>query len=200
MNDGLSSTRLYLANLPLGVSEVDVLAHFSDSPGKITEVNLLQGFGFVEFTDSFDARDAVPAFHGSDLWGNRLTVQLATPRPKDAHSFVPRQRYGSEDTVSLCSRSTTHLLGICCRLPQYTSLPLKDHIQRSQKDNSIISKATSGGFGSTAEFLPPQSYPPPSYYSWQPDGYHLDHVSKLPSASEPPPRLYPNFSIREAEK
>lgn len=101
MNDGLSSTRLYVANLPLGISEVDVRAHFSDSPGKITEVNLLGGFGFVEFTDSFDARDAVPAFHGSDFWGNRLTVQLATSRPKD---FVPPQGYLSEDTVSLCDQ------------------------------------------------------------------------------------------------
>jgi len=37
----------------------------------------MNGFGFIEYKDSMDARDVVPAFHGSDFMGERLIVQFA---------------------------------------------------------------------------------------------------------------------------
>lgn len=60
------------------VTKQDIQEHFSSqSNAKITEIKIMNGFGFIEFEDPMDARDIVPAFHGSDLNGVRLTVQFA---------------------------------------------------------------------------------------------------------------------------
>ncbi|KAJ6115750.1 hypothetical protein N7523_006167 [Penicillium sp. IBT 18751x] len=81
----VSSTRLYLGNLPRNVTKPDIEEHFSThGSGKITEIKLMNGFGFIEYEDAMDARDVVPAFHGSDFKGERLTVQFARgPRRKE---------------------------------------------------------------------------------------------------------------------
>ncbi|KAI4147814.1 MAG: hypothetical protein LQ340_005368 [Diploschistes diacapsis] len=75
------------ADLPLRdpVTKEDIQDHFkTHGAGTITEVKLMNGFGFIEYDDAMDARDVVPAFHGSDLKGSRLTVQFARgPRPRD---------------------------------------------------------------------------------------------------------------------
>ncbi|KAJ5888102.1 Nucleotide-binding alpha-beta plait [Penicillium taxi] len=85
----VSSTRLYLGNLPRNVTKQDIEEHFSThGSGKITEIKLMNGFGFIEYEDSMDARDVVPAFHGSDFKGERLTVQFARgPRRKEPFPF-----------------------------------------------------------------------------------------------------------------
>lgn len=93
----VSSTRLYMGNLPKNVSKADVEAHFNThGTGEITEIKLMNGFGFIEYKDALDARDVVPAFHGSDFMGQRLTVQFARgTRPRDnfhAERMVPRPR------------------------------------------------------------------------------------------------------------
>ncbi|KAJ5095530.1 hypothetical protein NUU61_004886 [Penicillium alfredii] len=97
----VSSTRLYLGNLPRNATKQDIEEHFgSHGSGKITEIKLMNGFGFIEYEDALDARDIVPAFHGSDFKGERLTVQFArgprrkenfTPGPMD-RSLAPRPR------------------------------------------------------------------------------------------------------------
>ncbi|EED19524.1 electron transfer flavoprotein-ubiquinone oxidoreductase [Talaromyces stipitatus ATCC 10500] len=81
----VSSTRLYLGNLPRNVTKKDIEEYFgSHGTGKITEIKLMNGFGFIEYEDAMDARDVVPAFHGSDFKGERLTVQFARgPRHKE---------------------------------------------------------------------------------------------------------------------
>ncbi|KAI9373732.1 hypothetical protein BJX61DRAFT_369601 [Aspergillus egyptiacus] len=59
----VSSTRLYLGNLPRNVTKQDIEEHFSThGTGKITEIKLMNGFGFIEYEDAMDARDIVPAF------------------------------------------------------------------------------------------------------------------------------------------
>lgn len=74
----VSATRLYLGNLPRGVTRAQVEEHFkAHGTGEITEVKLMNGFGFIEYSDSMDARDVVPAFHGGEFMGERLTVQFA---------------------------------------------------------------------------------------------------------------------------
>ncbi|KAF7715687.1 RNA recognition motif-containing protein [Penicillium ucsense] len=96
----VSSTRLYLGNLPRNVTKQDIEEHFgTHGSGKITEIKLMNGFGFIEYEDAMDARDVVPAFHGSDFKGERLTVQFARgktrkenfPGPTDRPA-VPRPR------------------------------------------------------------------------------------------------------------
>ncbi|KAK2765622.1 hypothetical protein FQN54_008476 [Arachnomyces sp. PD_36] len=94
----VSSTRLYLGNLPRNVTKQDIEEHFN-SHGKITEVKIMSGFGFIEYEDAMDARDVVPAYHGTDFKGERLTVQFARgprhkenfPGPPDRSNF-PRPR------------------------------------------------------------------------------------------------------------
>lgn len=44
-------------------TKADVENHFaSHGTGKITEIKLMNGFGFIEYEDAMDARDVVPAF------------------------------------------------------------------------------------------------------------------------------------------
>jgi len=45
--------------------------------GKIREVQLKNGYAFVEFDDYLDAEDAVDRMHGKNLDGYRLTVEPA---------------------------------------------------------------------------------------------------------------------------
>jgi hypothetical protein len=74
----ISATRLYLGNLPRHTTKQDIENHFcSHGIGKITEIKLMNGFGFIEYDDAMDARDIVPAFYGSDFMGSRLIVQFA---------------------------------------------------------------------------------------------------------------------------
>ncbi|KAI9864429.1 MAG: hypothetical protein M1824_005132 [Vezdaea acicularis] len=74
----VSDTRLYLGNLNREATKEDVRAHFEQhGTGEIKEIKLMSGFGFIEYADAMDARDVVPAFHGSTLLGERLTVQFA---------------------------------------------------------------------------------------------------------------------------
>ncbi|EON65289.1 hypothetical protein W97_04527 [Coniosporium apollinis CBS 100218] len=76
----VSSTRLYLGNLPRNATKADVENHFAaHGTGEITEIKLMNGFGFIEYKDAMDARDVVPgnAIDGSDFMGERLVVQFA---------------------------------------------------------------------------------------------------------------------------
>ena len=46
---------------PAAVTKEDIQNHFVDhGSGKITEVKLMNGFGFIEYDDAMDARDVVP--------------------------------------------------------------------------------------------------------------------------------------------
>ncbi|KIW37589.1 hypothetical protein, variant 2 [Exophiala oligosperma] len=87
----VSSTRLYLGNLPRNITKQDIEDHFgTHGAGSIKEIKLMNGFGFIEYEDAMDARDVVPAFHGTEFKGERLTVQFARgPRRKDDFSGPP---------------------------------------------------------------------------------------------------------------
>ncbi|PVH93005.1 hypothetical protein DM02DRAFT_634905 [Periconia macrospinosa] len=92
MTTEVSSTRLYLGNLPRNANKADVEAHFkTHGTGEITEIKLMNGFGFIEYTDPMDARDVVPAFHGSDFMGERLIVQFARGSRRN-ENFTPHER------------------------------------------------------------------------------------------------------------
>ncbi|KAF1837367.1 hypothetical protein BDW02DRAFT_577279 [Decorospora gaudefroyi] len=89
----VSSTRLYLGNLPRTATKADVEALFqTHGTGEITEIKLMNGFGFIEYKDAMDARDVVPAFHGSDFMGERLIVQFARGSRARNENFTPHER------------------------------------------------------------------------------------------------------------
>ncbi|RYP20311.1 hypothetical protein DL765_002874 [Monosporascus sp. GIB2] len=124
----VSATRLYLGNLPKGVTKADVEAHFAThGTGEITEIKLMNGFGFIEYKDALDARDVVPAFHGSDFMGERLTVQFA-------RGSRHREGFGNHERSAPRPRRTPHRMQIT-GLPNDTSWQdLKDFARQSSLD------------------------------------------------------------------
>lgn len=51
----------YATDTPTTATKADVEAHFAThGTGEITEVKLMNGFGFIEYKDPMDARDVVP--------------------------------------------------------------------------------------------------------------------------------------------
>lgn len=58
-------------------TKADVESHFaSHGTGEITEIKLMNGFGFIEYKDAMDARDVVP---GKSLLPNLILI-LSVPR------------------------------------------------------------------------------------------------------------------------
>ncbi|MCJ1300179.1 hypothetical protein MMC08_002973 [Hypocenomyce scalaris] len=124
----VSSTRLYLGNLPRDVTKEDIQKHFgTHGTGTITEIKLMNGFGFLEYDDPMDARDVVPAYHGTDLNGSRLTVQFA-------RGSRQRDTFTAPDRTHPRPRRTAHRMQIT-GLPGETSWQdLKDFARRSGLD------------------------------------------------------------------
>lgn len=59
-NDALTSFCFIIT-----VTKSDIEEHFSShGSGKITEIKLMNGFGFIEYDDQLDARDIVPGKNG----------------------------------------------------------------------------------------------------------------------------------------
>ncbi|KAK4128436.1 hypothetical protein N657DRAFT_607818 [Parathielavia appendiculata] len=127
----VSSTRLYLGNLPRNATKADVEAHFAThGTGEITEIKLMNGFGFIEYKDAMDARDVVPAFHGSDFMGERLTVQFA----RGSRHREQGGGYSHERSSAPRPRRTPHRMQIT-GLPNDTSWQdLKDFARQSGLD------------------------------------------------------------------
>jgi RNA recognition motif-containing protein len=86
-----NNSRLFVGNLSYQTQERDLQDHFS-AAGVVTNVNLMldrvtgksRGFAFVEFSTPDEANRAVEMFHGKDLGGRALTVNIARPREERA--------------------------------------------------------------------------------------------------------------------
>ena len=70
------SCRVFVGRLSYRARESDVERFFRGF-GKIREINLKNGYGFVEFDDPRDADDAVYEMNNRDLCGERVTVEHA---------------------------------------------------------------------------------------------------------------------------
>ncbi|XP_045075906.1 serine/arginine-rich splicing factor 6-like [Coregonus clupeaformis] len=68
--------RLYVGRLSYHVREKDIQRFFSGY-GKLLEVDLKNGYGFVEFEDTRDADDAVYELNGKELCGERVVIEHA---------------------------------------------------------------------------------------------------------------------------
>ncbi|KAJ4015175.1 hypothetical protein NW766_005506 [Fusarium irregulare] len=125
----VSATRLYLGNLPRNATKSDIEAHFAThGTGEITEVKLMNGFGFIEYKDPMDARDVVP--DGSDFMGERLTVQFA----RGSRHREGGGGFGNPERTAPRPRRTPHRMQIT-GLPNDTSWQdLKDFARQSSLD------------------------------------------------------------------
>ena len=87
----MNESRLFVGNLAYQTMENDLQEYFSQA-GVVTSVNLMldkftgksRGFAFIEFSTSEEANKAVEMFHGKDLQGRALTVNIARPREERA--------------------------------------------------------------------------------------------------------------------
>ncbi|KAG0321701.1 serine arginine-rich splicing factor [Dissophora globulifera] len=85
-------TRVYLGHLSRDASDRDVETLFK-SYGRLREVTLKNGFGFVEFSDPRDAKDAVYDNHGKDFMGERLVVEIARGDRRDRREERDDRRF-----------------------------------------------------------------------------------------------------------
>ncbi|XP_063617628.1 serine-arginine protein 55 isoform X2 [Cydia splendana] len=69
-------SRVYVGGLPFGVRDRD-LEKFFKGFGRIRDILIKNGYGFVEFEDYRDADDAVYELNGKDLLGERVVVEPA---------------------------------------------------------------------------------------------------------------------------
>ncbi len=96
-----SNRRLFVGNLPYQVLERDIEDQFRGA-GVVVSVNLMldkmtgrsRGFAFVEFSTPEEANKAVEMFHGKDLGGRAMTVNIARPREERPPGDRPRGSYG----------------------------------------------------------------------------------------------------------
>lgn len=90
----MSSARIYLGRLSHSARESDV-ERFFKGYGKIREITLKEGYGFVEFGDKHDAEDAVYEMNGKELLGDRVIVEHAKA-PGDRRSSSGRDGGGRD--------------------------------------------------------------------------------------------------------
>eukprot|EP00088_Acartia_fossae_P017642 TRINITY_DN20078_c0_g1_i6.p1 TRINITY_DN20078_c0_g1~~TRINITY_DN20078_c0_g1_i6.p1 ORF type:complete len:123 (+),score=14.08 TRINITY_DN20078_c0_g1_i6:41-409(+) len=85
--------RIYIGNLPKDCREKDIDRAFR-TYGRIRDVLLKAGYGFVEYDDSRDADDAVHEMDGRSLLGTRIIVEMARGTRRDRSGDRRRGRYG----------------------------------------------------------------------------------------------------------
>ena len=73
---GTKYYKVFLGNLPFDCRESDIHAFFKGF-GPIKAVVLKNNYGFCEFLDYYDARDAVKELNGERILGVRITVEMA---------------------------------------------------------------------------------------------------------------------------
>ncbi|XP_055631520.1 serine-arginine protein 55-like [Toxorhynchites rutilus septentrionalis] len=74
-------SRVYVGGLARDARERD-LEKFFKGYGRLCDVMIKNGFGFVEFEDHRDADDSVYELNGKDLLGGRVTVEHAKGKPR----------------------------------------------------------------------------------------------------------------------
>lgn len=94
------TNRIYIGRLSLKARERDVDKFFRPY-GRIRDINLKNGFGFVEFDSAHDADDAVYSCNGRELLNERITVELA----KGGSSYSGGNNNSSSNSHSMSSSS-----------------------------------------------------------------------------------------------
>ena len=78
-----SRPRVYVGRLPARAREYDV-ERFFRGYGKVRDIMLKNGYGFVEFDDYKDADDAIRELDGREMCGERVTLEIAKGIPRGA--------------------------------------------------------------------------------------------------------------------
>ncbi|KAL7415089.1 hypothetical protein BDY24DRAFT_383668 [Mrakia frigida] len=88
------SRRLYIGRLAPDATRRDIETFF-DKYGTMTDVRIMNGFGFVEFENVKDAEDAIAEKNGEQLLGENLILEPAKEaRRRDMYDGPPRGGFG----------------------------------------------------------------------------------------------------------
>ncbi|KRY08897.1 Serine-arginine protein 55 [Trichinella patagoniensis] len=85
-------TRVYVGRIPYRATERDIEKFFRGF-GRIREIFLKNGYGFVEFEHTEDADDACYELNGREMFGERLIVEIARGTPHGRDRYGWRQSY-----------------------------------------------------------------------------------------------------------
>jgi len=93
------NSKLYVGNLPFGVSEEDLKKLFSEA-GEVQSVKIIvdqysgrsRGFGFVEMASKADADRAISLINGKILTDRTLIVNEARPQKQRGGDFRGRRK------------------------------------------------------------------------------------------------------------
>ena len=97
-----NNCRLFIYGIDENVSDSDLKAKFGEH-GWITDTyNTGKGYGFVTFYHQSSADRAIKDFHGENLFGKRVKVEVAKPRAEDG------ERVNSEDGEHVNSEVWDH--------------------------------------------------------------------------------------------
>ncbi|KRY46688.1 Serine-arginine protein 55 [Trichinella britovi] len=112
-------TRVYVGRIPYRATERDIEKFFRGF-GRIREIFLKNGYGFVEFEHTEDADDACYELNGREMFGERLIVEIArgTPHGRDRYGWRQSYRVRSDRYdrrfVSCAKLWTQWLLALTC--------------------------------------------------------------------------------------
>uniref|UniRef100_A0ACD5XD21 Uncharacterized protein n=1 Tax=Avena sativa TaxID=4498 RepID=A0ACD5XD21_AVESA len=96
----IDTSSLYVCNLPLYMDKLKLLEHFLPF-GKVTDINvprdhttgLSKGYGFVKYSDSHHAAQAIIQLNGSLVEGKKIEVRVAINPPALSNSAVGTQTH-----------------------------------------------------------------------------------------------------------
>jgi len=89
----MSGCRVFIGGVNPRATEMDIERFFKGF-GRIRDINLKTGYGFVEFEDHRDADDAVYEMNNQTLCGGRITVEHAKGVPRNRGSGGGGGGYG----------------------------------------------------------------------------------------------------------
>ncbi|XP_069156362.1 serine-arginine protein 55-like [Procambarus clarkii] len=101
-------TRVYVGGLSYRVGERD-LDRFFRSYGRLRDIVIKNGFGFVEFDDDRDADEAVYEMNGKELLGERVTVEKARSAPRMRWPRAPPPREFHSSRFGMAARTDYRL-------------------------------------------------------------------------------------------
>ncbi|KAK9718776.1 RNA recognition motif [Popillia japonica] len=122
-------TRVYVGGLPYGATERD-LERFFRGYGRMRDVLIKNGYGFVEFDDYRDADDAVYELNGKKLLGERVTVEKARGTPRGRDQWSSRNDYRSHERYGPPTR-TNHRLIVENLSSRVSWQDLKDYMRQA---------------------------------------------------------------------
>ena len=90
------NSQIFVTRLPRNITQEDLRKHFRKF-GSIREITLKRTFGFVEYEDYEDAREAIAQMHHTHIDGQKIVVEKAGER-KNPKRKGPQE----EDSCFIC--------------------------------------------------------------------------------------------------